>query len=76
MSNIQHRESDALLVALTPVIQEFVDAAAQSAGDFHTVECAGASAFRKLRVMLMTTGIKVSAQCAERNYHCPECAVP
>jgi hypothetical protein len=75
MSTVQHKHVDALLAALTPIVKEFVAAAARSQGDFHAVETAGAAAILKVRTQIMTAGLGVSAQCAERNFQCPTCAV-
>src|SRR6266567_3179205 len=75
MSIVQQREADALLAAIAPVISVFLGAAAGSKGDFHAVEKAGTSAIRDLRELVMTSGLRVSAQCAERNFICPTCNV-
>lgn len=73
MSTVRQREADALLDAIAPVVAIFLDAAARSVGDFHVVEEAGAAAILKLREQLMTSGLRVSSQCAERSFHCPAC---
>lgn len=75
MSIVQQREADALLEAIAPVISVFLGAAARSKGDFHAVEEAGASAIRDLRALVMTSGLRVSTQCAERDFICPTCHV-
>jgi len=76
MATIQHEEAEALHRAFVPVIDEYLSAAARSRGDFHSVEVAGAAAILKMRELVMTSGLRVSAQCAERDFRCPQCCVP
>lgn len=76
MTTIQHEEVEALHRSFLPVLEEFLCAATRSRGDFHAVEVAGAAALLKVRNLVMTSGLRVSAQCAERDFRCPRCFAP
>lgn len=57
MTTVQQREAANLLGALGPVVDEFVQAAARSKGDFHCVEEAGSAMIQKVRTLIMSTGL-------------------
>ena len=76
MSTLLQRKTHNLLAELEPVLNEFIQAAAESKGDFHAVERAGDNVFRKARTLIMSAGLTVSSQCADHDFRCPDCAAP
>lgn len=71
--SVRQERVEALLVRLRPVLEECMDAAMHSAGDFGCVETAVRAAITQCRPIVVTALLEASVATAARDYRCPVC---
>lgn len=74
MNTIPQGRLEFLRARIGAVIDTFAEASLDSAGDFARVEEAARIAILRMREVLMSSGLELSASRSNRSYYCPTCS--